>query len=241
MSARSDVPARPAPLARRSYRLGRRQLAVEATRRRIVQAAFELHGTIGPGRTTIAAIAARAGVQRHTVYAHFPDLASLFEACTTHGIEAMAMPDPAAWPADEPPDARLERGLRAMVGWYRANGTQLERMLEDKPATPVPAGPPGRSASPSASLPAPLPAPADTAAQDPFSARMAAIHAAIIEGWPVPADRRPAFEAVVAHALAFSTWQSLAGGGLRDAAIVALLADLVRGVAAGSISTGGAG
>lgn len=217
------APRVPAPSARRRYRLGRRQAAIDATRQRIVEAAFELHATVGPGRTTIAAVAARAGVQRHTVYAHFPDLPSLFEACTAHGIEAMAMPDPARWPASATPDERLERGLRAMIGWFRANGPQLERLLgDDAPPTSghVPGGP---------ATPPPSP--------DPFAARMAAIRAAMVEGWDVPSSRQVAFDAVVDHALAFSTWQSLAAGGLRDAAIVRLLSSLVRGVADGSIST----
>lgn len=234
MTAQSN-PAAAAPQvaalpARRRYRLGRRQAAIDATRQRIVEAAFDLHTTSGPGRTTIAAVAARAGVQRHTVYAHFADPASLFEACTAHGIEAMAMPDPARWPAKAAPDDRLERGLRAMVAWYRANGAQLERLLDDDPA-PSSGHDPGSPAAKPAAKPAAAPAP------DPFAARMAAIRAAVVEGWDVPSSRRVAFDAVVDHALAFSTWQSLAAGGLRDAAIVRLLASLVRGVADGSIST----
>ncbi len=77
--------------------MGRRQTAVEQTRERIVAAAFDLHATVGPSRTTIRAIADRAGLQRHTVYAHFPDLDSLYEACTVHGIRSTGMPEPDGW------------------------------------------------------------------------------------------------------------------------------------------------
>ena len=46
----------------RRYQLRKRADAMEATRRRITEAALELHGTIGPARTTMTAVAERAGV-----------------------------------------------------------------------------------------------------------------------------------------------------------------------------------
>lgn len=57
---------------KRTYNLGRRAEQQEATRRKIVEAAVALHGSLGPGRTTLSMVAERAGVQRHTLYAHFP-------------------------------------------------------------------------------------------------------------------------------------------------------------------------
>ena len=65
--------------ASRTYELKRRAELQEETRRRIVAAAVELHTTLGPSRTTVQAIAEKAGVTRPTVYAHFPDARSLFE------------------------------------------------------------------------------------------------------------------------------------------------------------------
>ena len=73
------------PAGPRPYRMGRRREQLDATRRRIAEAAFELHATVGPAQTSVSAVAERAGVQRHTVYHHFPDLGSLFRACTEHG------------------------------------------------------------------------------------------------------------------------------------------------------------
>ena len=60
----------------------RRQERLDETRQRIAEAAFELHATVGPAQTSISAVAERAGVQRHTVYNHFPDMTSLIRACT---------------------------------------------------------------------------------------------------------------------------------------------------------------
>src|SRR5215471_19726118 len=70
----------------RPYRMRRRAEQVDQTRQRIVAATVQLHGTLGPAATTIAAIAEAAGVTRLTVYRHFPDDAALFGACSAHWI-----------------------------------------------------------------------------------------------------------------------------------------------------------
>ena len=57
----------------RPYTKTRRAELEQQTRERITEAAVELHGSLGPARTTISAIAQRADVQRATVYRHFPD------------------------------------------------------------------------------------------------------------------------------------------------------------------------
>ncbi len=198
---------------KRPYRMGVRQTAVDRTRESIVSAAFDLHATVGPSRTTISAIAAHAGLQRHTVYAHFPDLGSMYEACTTHGIKAMGMPDPEDWRAIASARDRLNHGVRAMVAWHRANGAALERLLFDvSQDTPPPSTP------------------------DPFEVRMRDLRAALTDGWPVDEARRPLLDAVVGHAIHFTTWRSLAIGGLDDERISVLLVGLVKGIAAGSIA-----
>jgi AcrR family transcriptional regulator len=76
----------------RSYTLRRRAERQAETQRRIVQAAVALHTTLGPARTSISAIADLAGVQRHTVYAHFPDEPALFRACSAHFRELHPFP-----------------------------------------------------------------------------------------------------------------------------------------------------
>ena len=80
----------------RPYRLHRRLEAMDATRDRIVRATFGLHATVGPAQATISAIAERAGVERHTVYRHFPDIVTLIRACTAHGMATTGLPHPEA-------------------------------------------------------------------------------------------------------------------------------------------------
>ena len=130
---------------RRPYRMQGRQDAIERTRDRIVAAAFELHATIGPSRTTVSGIAERAGVQRHTVYAHFPDTDTLFEACTAHGMRTTRMPDPTSWATIDDAADRLRHGLGELAAWYRTN----ERMLAATCIADVdPAAPPIREPGP---------------------------------------------------------------------------------------------
>src|ERR671911_423939 len=80
------------PMARK-YEMKRRAERMGETRRRIAEAAVELHRTVGPARTTVSAIAEKAGVQRHTYYAHFPELKDLYQACTAHHMERDLLPD----------------------------------------------------------------------------------------------------------------------------------------------------
>src|SRR3954468_16571918 len=96
---------------KRKYELKKRAAGMADTRERITEAAVELHGTVGPARTTISAVAERAGVQRHTVYRHFPTEAELFEACSAHWGAANPWPDPARWEG-------LEDGLDQLYRWY---------------------------------------------------------------------------------------------------------------------------
>ena len=193
--------------------MGRRLEFVEETRQRITAAAFELHATVGPSRTTVSAIADRAGVQRHTVYAHFPDLDALYRACTEHGIRVTGMPGPDDWAAIPDPTDRLRLGLTELFAWYRAN----ERMLRNVLAEMDPTAPPQTE-------------------PDLFELRMASLSDALADGWTmVDEGARPTLHAVLSHAMAFDTWGSLTGGGLTDEQAVDLLAAMVSGIASRSI------
>jgi len=116
---------------KRPYTLGRRAEQQEITRRRIVEAAVELHSSLGPGRTPISMVADRAGVQRHTLYAHFPDERSLYLACSGLAFERDPLPGAEAWHAIKSPRERLRVGLRAIYGWYERNAGLVACALRD--------------------------------------------------------------------------------------------------------------
>lgn len=120
-------------LGGRKLQLRARAERMAKTRRRIVEAAYDLHCTLGPARTTISAIAERAGVQRHTVYQHFPDELTLLGACTAHGLSVDPPPDPAEVGAIRDPRARLRTTLTQLYGYYRRNESLLSNAARDVP------------------------------------------------------------------------------------------------------------
>ncbi len=117
--------------ATRTYTKRRRAEQEAATRRRIVEAAVALHGSVGPARTTFSMLAQRAGVQRHTLYAHFPDERSLSLACSGLALERDPLPDPAAWQAVADRRERLRAGLGAVYAWYGRNAALAACVLRD--------------------------------------------------------------------------------------------------------------
>lgn len=115
----------------RPYTLKRRAEKQAETRQRIVAAAVDLHGSLGPAHTTISMVAERARVQRHTLYAHFPDERSLFMACSGLALERDPLPDPEPWRSIEPIDERLCTGLEEIYGWFGRNAELNACILRD--------------------------------------------------------------------------------------------------------------
>ncbi|EYD76157.1 transcriptional regulator, TetR family [Rubellimicrobium mesophilum DSM 19309] len=116
----------------RTYTLKKRAEKLAETRQRIVEAAVELHGTVGPAATTLSQIAERAGVQRHTLYAHFPDERSLHMACS--GLffgERSPLPDPETWRTIPDQRDRLRTALGEMYAWYERNAPLVACVLRD--------------------------------------------------------------------------------------------------------------
>lgn len=166
------------------------------TERRIVEAAVELHTSLGPARTSVAAVAERAGVQRHTVYAHFPDRLSLFKACSAHWREEHPFPEVDELTAIEHHSERLRRGLDALYAWYEQVEHDLELLMRDADEVPGEV----------------------RAANEQARRRLRAV---LERGWPA---RRPV-RAAIGHALQFETWRSLCRreGLSRRAAVDAML------------------
>jgi AcrR family transcriptional regulator len=113
----------------RKYELKQRAEQVEETRQRIVEATSALHLERGPAATSIAEIARRAGVQRRTVYNHFPDDSTLFEACSAHWGALHPPPDPAGW-------TDLRQGLQELYAWYRETERMTANVLRDAEILP---------------------------------------------------------------------------------------------------------
>lgn len=188
----------------RQYRKRRRAELEDETRLRITEAAVELHGSVGPARTTISAVAERAGVQRATVYRHFPDEEALFGACSSHWRSQHPLPDLTEWAAVADPEERLRIALTALYAWYERGEWMLEKTTRD--ATLVPAM---------------------RSAVESMGGWFAEAIATIVRGRPERGARRRRVEAAVGHAVSFATWRSLVRQqGLSDSEAV----DLMRGL-----------
>lgn len=166
----------------RPYRKSKRAEDEERTRARIVDAAESLHGTVGPARTTVSAIAEHAGVTRATVYRHFPDDEALFLACSAQWLSRQRLPDPDAWRRHHQPLPRLRAGLADLYRYYRAAEPMLTLVRRDVEVVPA----------------------------QVRSARLDAEQlwvSTLLE--PFAGRRRRRLQVAVAHAVSFDTWRSL--------------------------------
>lgn len=195
----------PSPGSPRAYRMKRRAESQLETRRRITESAVELHGTLGPSRTSMSAVAAHARVRRSTLYRHFPDEAALFDACTAHWAASNPLPDLVAWSAIDDPDQRLAEGLGELYAFYGRTETMLENLFRDELTVPI--------------------------VGERFAAvrgYFASAQDTLMVGRPVRGVAELRTRAVVGHAIAFSTWKSLAREQrLDDAVAVELMCALV--------------
>ena len=189
----------------REYKKRKRAQQEEETRRRITEAAVELHGSVGPARTTMSAVAERAGVQRATLYRHFPDDFALFGACSAHWAALHPPPDPVSWAEIADPDERLRTALGDLYAWYASDEVMFMNVFRD--ASLVPAM-----------------GPAIERRVERFNEQLAAI----MRGRPERGRARKRVQAAIAHAASFQTWLALArGGGLTDEEAVTVAAGMV--------------
>jgi AcrR family transcriptional regulator len=187
------VQRKPTSQAKRPYRMRERLDRIEETRRRIALAAVELHTTLGPARTSISAIAERAGVQRHTVYHHYPDLVSLFRACTEHGLRLVQPPDPDAWRTVVEPVERVHRALGELYPFYRRNARLFGNVIRDMAIMPE-----------------------LVEGSQQFLDLNEAWFVALAEGWRADVPQPSALDTALRHALDFGTWESLTRQGMSD-------------------------
>lgn len=193
----------------RRYEKKRRAELEAETRRRITESAVELHGTLGPARTSISAVAERAGVRRSTVYRHFPDEVALFTACSTHFAESNPVPDLADWEAIADPDERLRTALDELYGYYRRTERMMDNLHRDSVTMPV-----------------------VKRMFTPFREYLSAARETLIRGRAVRGRRRDTVRAAIGHALAYPTWRSLSREqGLDDEQATELMCNLVAGAA----------
>ncbi len=172
---------------KRPYHKKRRAELEQETRRRITESAVELHGTLGPARTSMSAVAENAGVRRSTLYRHFPDEEALFQACSSHWYAANPPPDPSSWTAIADADQRLRVALGELYAGYRRTEPMLSNLLRDEATHTVTAR-----------------------LMRGYHEYLAAARDVLMSGRTDCGRPRARIQAVIGHALAFATWRSLA-------------------------------
>jgi AcrR family transcriptional regulator len=166
----------------RRYQLKRRAEQHDQTRQRIIEAAIELHQTIGPAATTVTEIAEHARVGRVTVYRHFPDELALARSCSGLYFERHPFPDPDGWKEIEDPVERLRTGLRETYAYHRATEAMMTHVLADARDHPVVA---------------------------PYHAHWRGAADILTAGWRTRGRRLTMLRAGIVLALGFDSWRTL--------------------------------
>jgi AcrR family transcriptional regulator len=173
-------------MSKRTYTLKERARKRDETRQRIVEATSALHQEVGPANTTVAEIARRAGVQRLTVYNHFPTDADLFGACSAHWLQRHPPPDPGRWLQFKDPAERLRAALGAIYARYAATEAMTTNVQRDAELLPALAEVLERGA-----------------------AFLDAVTEQLLEGRGLRGRRRARVRAAIALGLSFATWRTL--------------------------------
>jgi AcrR family transcriptional regulator len=197
----------------RKYVLKRRAERQVDTRRRIVEATASLHDEVGPARTTVTDIARRAGVQRLTVYNHFPEEKELLAACGDHWLEQNPPPDPTSALTVKDPAGRVRSVLGPLYRWYRTHARMNEHLQRDRLLMPA----------------------LDSAMRIRVDHHIAGLGDALAAGFGPGSGSAQRVRASVSLALDFWTWRRLAGEGMSDDDAAALMADAVEAACAPSV------
>src|ERR687896_726948 len=196
----------------RPYRQKVRAERQAETRQRIIESAVALHLERGPAQTSINAIAERAGVNRVTIYRHFPDARTLLEACSAHARRLNPPPDPNRWRRIDDPRQRTEVALTQLYDYFRRTETGWSNVLRDAELAPL----------------------VKEMAEERRIAYLREARDVLLDAWPKRRARRPLLRAVLGLAVDFRTWQTLARREeLDDRAAVVLMVHLTTAVGGG--------
>lgn len=194
-------------MKKRKYTKTRRAEQQDETRAKIVEATVILHEELGPANTSIKAIAEKAGVQRLTVYRHFPDDASLFEACTTHFLGLHPPPNMAEWAEIDNASERSHTALLSFYRYYRRTEKMWSAAYRDVDKIEALQGP-----------------------MSQFEAYIDQVSDDMVKAWNKTHNTKKQLRITLRHGLRFSTWQSLKNTKLKDEKIAELVQAWLVGI-----------
>jgi AcrR family transcriptional regulator len=155
-------------------------------------------------------VAKRAGVERRTLYRHFPTEGDLFAACSSEYFAANPWPGLDQWRAIRDARERLEQALDELYGYYERTEPMLSNVLRDAELVDF-----ARDAV----------APLETYLEETVEVLAA--------GRGARGKRGQLLRTALRHAVAFSTWRSLSTGGTSRSDVTKLMTALVDATGAG--------
>jgi AcrR family transcriptional regulator len=158
----------------------------------------------------MTAVAERAGVERRTLYRHFPSEADLFAACSNHYFAANPWPALDGWRSIRDPQERLARALDELYAYYERTEAMFSNVLRDAELVAF-----------AHEAVAPLRAYLERAAEVLAAGRSTRSRTS-----------RRLLMGALHHALAFSTWRSLWSNGIARSDAIELVTALVETAAA---------
>jgi AcrR family transcriptional regulator len=150
----------------------------------------------------VSAIASTAGVQRLTVYRHFPDELDLHSACLAHWRELHPWPDPSPWRTIADPRERLRTALGEIYRFFAEVEPLFLLGSADMPRLPK-----------------------LQQADAPLFEHWEQMRRVLLNGWGVRGRRRRRLAAAISAAIDFQTWYALtrrAGASDEDAVELAV-------------------
>lgn len=189
-------------MKKRKYQQKARAEQTQETRQVIVEAAVKLHEELGPAQTSIKAIAEEAGVQRLTVYRHFPDETSLFQACTSHWFGSH--PPPVVADVVDP-EEKVFKTLLSFYHYYRNNERMLYVAYRDLEEVEALQGP-----------------------MSEVEAYIDSVKDDLLATWDTKGKLKKNISITLRHCLRFSTWCSLNSENLTDKQMVDLVIAWIR-------------
>ncbi|UKV13928.1 TetR/AcrR family transcriptional regulator [Thalassospiraceae bacterium SW-3-3] len=189
-------------MEKRKYNKTLRAEKEDETRLKIVEATMSLHGEVGPARTTISAIADRAGVQRLTVYRHFTEENELLDACSSHWLSLNPPPDPALWRESVAEGDWGLAILSMLYHYYDETAYMWDHCYRDRESV--------------AALHEHMTG---------FDAYLDMLCDDVLASLPDARRKGKMCKAVARHAVQFATWQSLSQTGVENSEMAALMDD----------------
>lgn len=189
----------------RAYNKTRRASKEQETHQKILDAAISLYGAVGPAATTISAVAAKASVQRLTVYRHFPGETDIPVQVVAHWFDQNPLPDPNDWRNGVAAENWPIAILSMLYSYYADTYAFWPAVLSDRDKLPK-----------------------LNAVLEAYDKQLHTMQEDILRHLPDSRRSSSLCQSATNHAVQFSTWRTLSDQGLDTVEVAALMEDWIQ-------------